>query len=59
MNSPLDLREDRLRGLYLTPMADQTVPAGDFAWFQRRIHSLLGRHRGTEMKSSLCLCASV
>ncbi|CAA9311133.1 MAG: hypothetical protein AVDCRST_MAG68-1225 [uncultured Gemmatimonadetes bacterium] len=41
MNSPLDLREDRRGGLYLPPGVDRTIPAGDFAWFQRRIHSLL------------------
>ncbi len=46
MNSPLDLREDRLRGLCLQPTLDRTVPAGDFAWFQRRIHSLLERRTG-------------
>ncbi len=46
MNSPLDLREDRLRGLCLQPIPDRTVPAGDFAWFQRRIHSLLVRRAG-------------
>ena len=33
-------RRGRVRGLYLPPGVDRTVPAGDFAWFQRRFQSL-------------------